>query len=102
MAQPPLPPSLAAFPPDLIQAVAGDAARDADRVGSFLVAVGLAPPLRLPADFLLGLGAALRMLMWEHRGIHLHRDAGLPPARQALREVFRAATGQAEAEALER
>jgi len=82
-----------AFPPELVRAVAQDAARDADHVGGFLSALGLNPPRRLPADFLLGVGAALRLLRWEHR---VHLDAGLPPARQALHEVFRTATGQAQ------
>src|SRR3954464_1336759 len=68
MAVTPCPLPLSDFPPDLIQAVARDAARDADRVAVFLDARGLAPagcrprdpPLGLPADLLLGLGAALR------------------------------------------
>jgi hypothetical protein len=75
-------------------------------VSTFLDAVGLAPagqgaqdrPLRLPEDFLLGLGAALRLLLWEQQGIHVHLDQGFPPARQALLDVFRTATGQAEPE----
>ena len=96
MAVTPCPLQLPDFPPDLIQAVARDAARDADRVGLFLGALGLAPPLPLPAAFLLGLGAALRLLLWEQDGIDAHRRAGLPPARQALRDVFRAAAGQAD------
>src|SRR3954451_7437938 len=107
MAVTPCPLPLSDFPPDLIQAVARDAARDADRVGVFLDALGRPPagrrpqdpPLGLPADLLLGLGAALRLLLWEQQGIDAHRQAGLPPGRQALRDVFRAATGQADPEA---
>jgi hypothetical protein len=104
----PLP--LSDFHPDLIRAVAQDAARDAELVGTFLGEIGLAPagqasqdpPLRLPADFLLGLGAALRLLFWEQQGIHVHLDHRFPPARQALLDVLRTATGHAEPEALER
>jgi hypothetical protein len=98
MAAPPYPPSLTQFPPDLLEAVAHDAAADAELVALVLDALGLRPtgdgaarvPLRLPAFFLLALGAALRMVMWEERGLHAHRDAGLPPAHGALREVARA------------
>jgi hypothetical protein len=109
MAPTPSPLPLSDFPPELIRAVAQDAARDADLVGAFLDALGLAPagrrpqdpPLRLPADFLLGLGAALRLLLWEQHGIEAHREAGLPPARQAIQDVFLAATGQADPETAE-
>jgi hypothetical protein len=105
---PPL--SLSAFHPDLIRAVKGDAERDADLVGAFLAVTGLAPsgrrpqgaPLAVPADCLLGLGAALRLSLWEQLGIRVHLDHGLPPARQALLDVLRTATGQAQAEAAER
>ena len=102
--------SLSAFHPDLIRAVKGDAERDADLVGAFLAVTGLAPsgrrpqgaPLALPGDCLLRLGAALRLSLWEQLGIRVHLDHGLPPARQALIDVLRTATGQAEAEAAER
>jgi hypothetical protein len=85
------------LPPDLIRAVAQEGARDAVRVAHFLDALAQTPagqslgqrPVRLPADFLLGLGAALRLLLWERNGIRVHLDAGLPPARDALRDVFR-------------
>jgi hypothetical protein len=104
------PPSLSAFHPDLIRAVKGDAERDADLVGAFLDVAGLAPsgrrpqgaPLALPGDCLLRLAAALRLSLWEQLGIRVHLDHGLPPARQALLDVLRTATGQAEAEAAER
>ena len=77
MATPSYPTSLSQFPPDLVQAVAEDAAADADRVGQFLDALGLRPtgdgaapaPLRLPSSFLIGLGAAMRLLAWEQRGL---------------------------------
>jgi hypothetical protein len=101
--------SLAAFHPDLIRAVKEDAERDADLVGAFLDVTGLAPsgrrpqgaPRALPGDCV-GLGAALRLSLWEQLGVRLHLDQGLPPARQALIDVLHTATGQAEAEAAER
>jgi hypothetical protein len=103
-------PSPSAFHPDLIRAIKEDAERDADLVGAFLDVTGLAPsgrrpqgaPLAVPGDCLLRLGAALRLSLWEQLGIRLHLDHGLPPARQALIDVLRTATGQAQAEAAER
>jgi hypothetical protein len=83
------------FPPELIQAVARDAAADAERVVLFLDALGLrsagegAAPIGLPAYFLVGLWTALRLQTWEERGVRAHREAGLPSAREALREVAR-------------
>ena len=83
------------LPPDLVQAVARDARADADHVGLFLREIGIAAtpqkPRRLPAAFLLDLGAALRLLSWEQAGLDLRGVAGLPPARQALLAVLRAA-----------
>ena len=79
--------------PELVEATAREAARDADRVGQLLHELGFVPspgrPVRLPAAFLLDLGAALRLLAWEQGGLHVHRDAGLPPAEQALHDAFR-------------
>ena len=43
----------------------------------------------MPARFLLHLGAALRLLVWEAQGFFIHRAAGLPEARQAIRDAFR-------------
>ncbi len=81
------------FPADMVAAVAANAARDADYVGFFLSRLGLdATPERprpLPARFLLHLGAALRLLIWEAQGFFVHRAAGLPEARQAIRDAFR-------------
>jgi hypothetical protein len=98
MATPALP-HIPELPDALVAAVAEDAARDADRVGLFLQARGLAGspqrPARLPAAFLLELAAALRLLAWEQAGLRAHLDAaGLPPAAQALRDLFLAATGR--------
>jgi hypothetical protein len=91
-------PHIPGVPDALVAAVAEDAGRDADRVGRFLQALGLAGsprrPARLPAAFLLELAAALRLLAWEQAGLRAHLDAGLPPAAQALRELFLAATGR--------
>jgi hypothetical protein len=95
--------SLHQLPPELRQAVAQGAADDAERVAAFLDALGLRPsgegtarvPLRLPTYFLVGLGAALRLLAWEQRGLRVHREAGLPPAHEALRNVFRAVAADA-------
>ena len=86
------------FPPELAQAVACEAAEDADRVGLFLRELndGLARrglqtlPRRLPAGLLLGLGAALRLLAWEGTGSRAHLPADLPPAMKAIRDLFAA------------
>jgi len=76
-----------------VEAVARGAARDANGVGLFLNELGLrvSPdrPLLLAAGFLLDLGAALRLLEWERRGLQAHLQAGLPPARIALWDVCR-------------
>lgn len=100
MATFPSPIDLSTLPADLVRAVALDAARDAESVAHFLDALGKTSvgrwlsqkPVRLPANFLLGLGAALRLLTWEQQGIQVHREAGLPSAREALRDAFHAVT----------
>jgi hypothetical protein len=85
-------PAIADFPDEMAAAVAADAARDADRVGFFLHILGLRgtpeKPLTMPPGFLLHLGAALRLLLWEAQGFFFHRTAGLPEADQAIREAF--------------
>ena len=84
-----------ALRPELVEAVACDAARDAHRVAAFLDAVGLTPSpgsvRHLPGGFLLDLAAALRMLVWEEEMVSVHREAGLPSAKEAAREAFRSA-----------
>ncbi len=84
--------SISDFPADMIAAVAANAARDADCVGLFLNRLGLGAtperPRPMPARFLLHLGAALRLLVWEAQGFFIHRAAGLPEARQAIRDAF--------------
>jgi hypothetical protein len=100
MAPSPCPVPRNELPPDLTRAVAQDAVAAAEHVARFLDVLGLRPteeggvrvPVRLPAFFLLGLGAALRLRAWEQAGLHAHRDAGLPSARAALGEVFQALT----------
>jgi hypothetical protein len=81
------------LPAEMVAAVAGDAARDADRIGLFLEHLGLGAtpekPRLLPAGFLLHVGAALRLLVWEAEGFFGHRQAGLPTAGQAIRDAFR-------------
>jgi hypothetical protein len=72
-------------------AIVRNAEQDADDVIAFLKKLGLPQPaagdepLRLPAAFLLGLGIALRMTLWEVRGIRVHLDAGLPNAQVVRR-----------------
>jgi hypothetical protein len=84
---------LAAFPPELIARVAEQATQDADLAAHILTTFGLGPPpgqiRRFPATFLLDLAAASRLLAWEVTGLTLHREAGLPSARDALRDAFR-------------
>jgi hypothetical protein len=89
-------PTIANFPPEMVAAAAEDAGRDADRVGLFLHTLGLrgAPekPLRLPLGFLPHLGAALRLYQWEAQDFFFHRAAGLPEARQAMRDAVQSLT----------
>lgn len=94
------PTTLAEIPSELIEIVARTAARDADKVRIFLDTFAKAPgmewlaqkPVYLPGDFLLGLGAALRLLAWEQCGIAVHREAGLSSAHDALHDVLLALT----------
>jgi hypothetical protein len=81
------------FPVEMVAAVAANAERDAECVGQFLNHLGLTAtpekPLSLPRGFLLHLGSALRLLIWEARGFFFHSEAGLPDARQAICDSFR-------------
>jgi hypothetical protein len=91
---------LARLPQELIVAVVHEGWRDADMVGHFLEALSQSTPWQwlarkpvyLPADFLLGLGAALHLHVWEWNGILVHREAGLPSAQEALLDVFQSLT----------
>jgi hypothetical protein len=88
-----------AFPPDMVDAVRRDAERDADSAAQLLDELGLGrqqpsdPPVALPAQLLLGLGMAMRLLSWEAQGINLHRVAGLPRGEEILKCLLRSAVG---------
>jgi hypothetical protein len=98
MAQTHSPTDLSTIPADLVRATAFNAARDAEYAAHLLDLLAQTPagrwfaekPVLLPAAFLLRLGAAIRLLMWEQNSICIHLAAGLPPAREALRDVFHA------------
>ena len=94
----------AAIPDELVEAMAREAARDAENVAVFLRELGFTPsddrPVRLPAAFLLDLGAALRLLMWESSGLRVHQDSGLPGAERAIIDAFGHLDATAEVEAL--
>src|SRR3954462_3645470 len=87
---PPQPP-----PAEALAAVARDAERDADGVVALLDDLGFRrpgpgdPPVRLPAQFLLGLGIAARLFAWESTGLTLHREAGIASAGDVLLDVVR-------------
>ena len=85
--------SIADLPADMVTAVEFDASRDADRVILFLNSLGLGAspekPMSIPGVFLLHLGAALRLLSWEAKDFFFHFAAGLPKARQAIRDAFK-------------
>ena len=84
------------YPAEFVDAVARDAARDADRVVSYLRKIGFdATPGRLrtvPPGFLLCLAAGLRLLSWEANGLTPHREAGLPAAKTVLHDTLLSAT----------
>lgn len=87
---------LKGIPAELIDAVAREAALDADRVIQFLEHPDIASSLNevqtsLPRWLLLGLGAALRLLAWEANGSRARLAVDLPPAKQAIRDLFLAA-----------
>ena len=81
------------FSAELTASAAREASWDADAVIAFLGAVEARSgqvwerPVHFPAPFLLGAGAALRLASWEHAGIHPHRAAGLPDAREVFQQV---------------
>lgn len=83
------------IPAELEASLTRNAIEDADQVVALLSELGFRepapghPPVRLPAAFLLGLGLALRLSLWEARGLRVHRDAGLPSAAEVLDGVVR-------------
>src|SRR6266404_9610586 len=82
------------FSSEVLDAVRRDAARDADDAADILDALGFTgrnasvPPIRLPPAFLLGVGAAARLIRWEAGGIVIHRDAALPKAEDLVKWLF--------------
>lgn len=82
-------------PNDAIRAVTRDAVRDADAVAALLDQLGFRrpgpgdPPVRLPAQFLLGLGVAARLFLWESKGLFAHHATGIPSAEEVLHDVVR-------------
>jgi hypothetical protein len=89
-------PTLRHLPPDMVRSVQAYALDDADLVGTFLRDVCGLPatpdhPVRLPADFLTELAAALRLFTWESAGFDLGQVAAVPEPRTALLDLFRRA-----------
>src|SRR4051812_48765504 len=84
-------------PVAMIDSLAADAGRDADRVNCFLDQLGLGaspenPRPMPPTEFLNRLRFGLRFLDWESKGIFIHRDAGLPAAHDVIRDAFLSVT----------
>ena len=82
--------SLSDFPAEMLAAGAAEGELLAGWVAQFVHAL---PPEARPKNmmtfgFLLRLGAALRLLMWESKGFSFHRAAGLPDAHQAIRNAI--------------
>jgi hypothetical protein len=83
-----------------VQAVASRADYIATLTGEYLSATDLFPktdknptePVRLPAGFLLELGAVLQIAVWERTGIRTHIDAGLPSYEEAAADLARRAS----------
>jgi hypothetical protein len=87
------------YPLAMVEAVAAEAVRSADRVITFLDAAGLSAspdhPLHLPPEFLLTVGAGLQFLLWEINGYTVHLDAGLLAAKDVIHNAFRAVKDRA-------
>jgi hypothetical protein len=81
---------------DLIASIIQDAGFMAELTVHYLDRLGLLPapkrrvtdPVALPGEFLLELAAALRLALWERAGLRDRLDPGLPPAAQALADLF--------------
>jgi hypothetical protein len=97
MAISPSPIDLAGFPYEFLAGVRRQAQMDAKMVIYFLEALANEYPElgwqkkkpSIPMSVVVGLGAALRMWLWEDHGIQIHREAGLPSAVEAVKDVFR-------------
>lgn len=80
------------FSVEMVKAVAANAARDAERLVWFLNTLGLEAtseqPRSWPPEFLLHMSAGVRLLVWESQGHFLHREIGLPDARQVIHDAF--------------
>ena len=75
-------------PAELKAAVTLIAEGDADAVIESLRLMGVPSGTPLPASFVLGLAAALRVKTWERQGIFIHFEAGLPDSRRLLVDLF--------------
>jgi hypothetical protein len=88
--------TLAAYPPELIARVTEQATQDAENVAILLQAFSLAPSdgskRSYPAEFLLEVGAAARVLVWEMHGIGLFQRGVRLTAGDILLRVFEDAT----------
>jgi hypothetical protein len=82
---------------ELIAITIREAELMAELVIAFLEGSGLLPPaasrggapIEFPAEFLLELGAILRIASWDRAGIRQRLDPGLPPADQAYADFVR-------------
>jgi hypothetical protein len=88
---------LAKLPTDLANTGLFNGMQEADYVAMLLDCLAEYPPwewltqrpIKLPYDFLLGLGTAMRLWVWELNNVRIHLDAGLPPAYDAMLGAFR-------------
>jgi hypothetical protein len=91
MATPDISPITSPFPEELCAAVALESEADADRVVLFMRELGYKPsldkPLYIDREVLLFFGAVLRLDTWERAGISIHRDRGMPSARELLMDA---------------
>jgi hypothetical protein len=83
-------PSLGELPFEMIAASAGAGYCDAERVIAFLNAINERATFLKPItrNFLLHLGAGLRLASWEEKGFFFHRAEGLPNAQQVIHDAM--------------
>ena len=72
--------------PEMIAAVRAIVYEQAEAVFSFLKDFGIG--FDLPTNFLQRLGAVFQLVKWEAGGFPLHREIGLPSARDAAAEAL--------------